>query len=109
MIASALALAVGERSWEEMNSEMIAALSCLFFQGLIKAEVSGLAGIANVGVNISTDSLKSNQVSSNETVHETSRLRAKSSISEKNKAYHIVSDFNISHNAITANDKYLCN
>ena len=94
-----------------MNSEMIAALSCLFFQGLIKAEVSGLAGITNVGVNISTDSLKSNQVSSNETVHETSRLRAKGSISEKkNKAYHIVSDFNISiNNAITANDKYLCN
>ena len=108
MIASALALAVGKKSWEEMNSEMIAALSCLFFQDLIKAEVSGLAGITNVGVNISTDSLKSNQVSSNETVHETSRLRAKGSISEK-KAYHIVSDFNISHNAITANDKYLCN
>ena len=69
-----------------MNSEMIAALSCLFFQGLIKAEVSGLAGITNVGdVDISTDSLKSNQVSSNETVHETSRLRAKSSISETTK------------------------
>ena len=85
MIASALALAVGKRSWEEMNSEMIAALSCLFFQGLIKAEVLGLAGITNVGVNISTDSLKSNQVSSNETVHETSRLRAKSSISETTK------------------------
>ena len=85
MIASALALAVGKRSWEEMNSEMIAALSCLFFQGLIKAEVSGLAGITNVSFNISTDSLKSNQVSSNETVHETSRLRAKGSISEKKK------------------------
>ena len=68
-----------------MNSEMIAALSCLFFQGLIKAEISGLAGITNVGVDISTDSLKSNQVSSNETVHETSRLRAKSSISETTK------------------------
>ena len=68
-----------------MNSEMIAALSCLFFQGLIKAEISGLAGITNVGVDISTDSLKSNQVSSNETVHETSRLRAKSSISKTTK------------------------
>ena len=68
-----------------MNSKRIAALSCLFFQGLIKAEISGLAGITNVGVDISTDSLKSNQVSSNETVHETSRLRAKSSISETTK------------------------